>query len=117
MAITKISGAQRTLGSSVLSADVFSPELKQMYLSQKVTHKPEFERNLDKIEANIKPEVGGLIQIAQRKKKVKEEKAYEKQINSRFNADDTSKMGGITMNGMTVGEVTTDGSNSINEKA
>jgi hypothetical protein len=40
-----------------------------------------------KTEANIKPETGGLIKIAAKKKKVMEDQAYEKQINSRFFAD------------------------------
>jgi len=42
---------------------------------------------LQKTEATIKPEIGGLIQIAAKKKKIKEDQAYEKQINSRFFAD------------------------------
>jgi len=61
MAQTKVTGAQKNLGSSIMSADVFSPDLKQLYLSQKTTHVSHFERNLEKVEANIRPEIGGLI--------------------------------------------------------
>jgi len=53
-----------------MSADVFSPSLKAQYLSQSMTHVPPFERNLNKTEASIRPEAGGLIAIAQKKKKL-----------------------------------------------
>jgi len=42
---------------------------------------------LDKTEANIRPEVGGLITMRGKKKKLTEAQAYEKQINARFFAD------------------------------
>ena len=58
------------LGSSLMSADVFSPALKAQYLTQTITHVPPFERNLNKTEASIKPEAGGLIAIAGKKKKL-----------------------------------------------
>ena len=110
LANSKVSGAQKFLGSSIVSADVFSPGLKSTYLSQKMTHVPHFERNLEKTEANIAPEVGGLIQIAQKKRKTKEEQAYEKQINTRFFADAEQAMGGIVS-----GEASTNG--IVKEKA
>ena len=61
---------QRELGKSLINPDVFSPTMKQTYLSKSTTHQPGFSRNIDKTEAMIKPEAGGLIQIANKKKKL-----------------------------------------------
>jgi hypothetical protein len=41
---------------------------------------------LDKTEGNIKPELGGLMKIGNRKQKTSETNPYEQQINSRINA-------------------------------
>ena len=73
MATNTIKGAQNRLGTSIMSADVFSPTVSKQYLSQASTHVPPYERNKLKTEANIKPEVGGMIQIAPKKSKFKDD--------------------------------------------
>ena len=86
---TSINQAMATkmrLGSNMLTADVFSPTVKDTYLKTEMTKQPIFSRNLDKTEGNIKPETGGLMVIGSKKQKTKEQNPYEQQINSRINA-------------------------------
>ena len=56
-----------SLGANTMTADIFSPSLSKKYESVKKTHVPMYERNKNKTEGNIKPEVGGLIRIAGKK--------------------------------------------------
>jgi hypothetical protein len=65
------------LGSNTLTADVFSPSIKDTYLKTEVTKQPIFTRNLDKTEGNIKPELGGLMKIGNKKQKTIGTNPYE----------------------------------------
>ena len=87
MQLTAVKNTRKSLGLSIITADVCSPQIKKQYLSVSTTHKALFTRHMDKTEANIRPEVGGLITMRGRKKKLTEAQAYEKQINARFFAD------------------------------
>lgn len=65
-----MSQKKQMVGSNTLTADIFSPSIDKKYNSVKATHVPVYQRNTQKTEGNIKPEIGGLIKIAGKKTKL-----------------------------------------------